>query len=357
MTEFRRRKDDGRVFPVRKKAYGISRQLAYADVQALRKDGKRARLIKTNQRLDLFAPYESVLPPAAEPMDVEKPKASTKAPAEKQILKDVEKPKASTKNTEKKIPQGKIDMLNQLGLVTKNGKPDLNNGVLNEYFSEKTRMNATIKDGKLTFVAIDPSTISLIMETMDTNLPDGYLKPVSYGTDFSMEWTKTPPPDDRRTPRFPPLDYSKDSWTVRLEGEELKNFVKALRSVDGDVIRFNLLGGTDKSSVQLCRLEDREDSHKPAVIPLDTMNASSNRIENKDVPEGWSTAERVLMPKEYITKTLTAMLGRKGYMNPTDQVLTMQFKQDYPLVLKTRRIGPNGEHIDIDGAVAPRMGE
>jgi hypothetical protein len=339
MTEFRRRKDDGRVFPVRKKAYGISRQLAYADVQALRKEGKRARLIKTNRRLDLFAPYESVLPPAAEPMDVEKPKASTKAPVEKQI------------------PQGKIDLLNQLGLVTKNGKPDLNNGVLNEYFSERTRMRATIKDGKLTFIAIDPSTISLIMETMDTNLPDGYLVPTSYGKDFSMEWVKIPPPDNRRTPRFPSLDYSKDSWTVRLEGEELKKFVKALRSVDGDVIRFNLLGGTDKSSVQLCRLEDREDSHKPAVIPLDTMNASSNHIENKDVPEGWSTAEMVLMSKEYVTKTLTAMLGRKSYMNPTDQVLTLQLKQDYPLVLKTRRIGPNGEHIEIDGAVAPRMGE
>jgi len=340
MTEFRRRKDDGRVFPVRKKAYGISRQLAYADVQALRKDGKRARLIKTNQRLDLFAPYVSDIPgsPAAEPMDVEKPRASTK-------------------NTEKKIPQEKIDMLNQLGLVTKNGKPDLNNGVLNEYFSERTRMNATIKDGKLTFVAIDPSTISLIMETMDTNLPDGYMKPVSYGKDFSMEWTKTPPPDDRRTPRFPPLDYSKDSWTVRLEGEGLKKFVKALRSVDGDVIRFNLLGGTDKSSVQLLPFENPEERGKRAVIPLDTMNASSNRIENKDVPEGWSTAESVLMPKEYVAKTLTAMLGRKGYMNPTDQVLTLQFKRDYPLVLKTRRIGPNGEHIEIDGAVAPRMGE
>jgi len=341
MTEFRRRKDDGRVFLVRKKAYGISRQLAYADVQALRKDGKRARLIKTNQRLDLFAPYVSDLPdsPAAESVDVEV------------------KPKASTKNTEEKIPQGKIDLLGQLGLVTKNGKPDLNNGVLNEYFSERTRMKATIKDGKLTFVAIDPATISVIMETMDTNLPDGYLVPTSYGKDFSMEWTKTPPPDGRLTPRFPQLDFSKDSWTVRLEGEELKKFVKTLRSVDGDVIRFNLLGGTDKSSVQLCRLENREDSYKPAVIPLDTMNASSNRIEKKDVPEGRSTAERVLMPKEYVTKTLTAMLGRREYMNPTDQVLTLQFKQDYPLVLKTRRIGPNGEHIEIDGAVAPRMEE
>jgi len=341
MTEFRRRKDDGRVFPVQKKSpFGISRQIAYADVQALRKDGKRARLIKTNQRLDLYAPYVSDIPgaPGAEPMDAEvKPKVSSKAPAENQI------------------PHGKIDLLGQLGLVTKNGKPDLNNGVLNEYFSERTRMNATIKDGKLTFVAIDPSTISLIMETMDTNLPDGYMKPVSYGKDFSMEWTKTPPPDDRRTPRFPPLDYSKDSWTVRLEGEELKKFVKALRSVDGDAIRFNLLGGTNKSSVQLCKLEDRDDSYQPAVIPIDTMNASSNRIENKDVPEGWSTAERVLMPKEYVTKTLTAMLGRKGYMSPKDQVLTMQFKRDYPLVLKTSRIGPNGEHIDIDGAVAPRM--
>jgi len=350
MTEFRRRKDDGRVFPVQKKSpFGIPKQLAYADVNALRKDGKRARLIKTNQRLDLYAPYVSDTP--SEPV----PAPATSKVEDQQPPKVNPEPKASTKNTEKKIPQGKIDLLDQLGLVTKNGKPDLNNAALMDYFSHGSRIGATILDGKLTFNSVDPYAISMISETVDTNLPDGYLEPVSYGRDFSMKFTEAPDAYMPLRVRVPKLDYSKDSWTVRLEGKQLKDFLESLRYINGDVIRFNLMGGTDKSSVQLCRVEDRVDSSSLTVVPVDTMNASSNRVENKDVPEGWNTADRVYMPKEYVDHVLTAMLGRKGYLNPTDQVLTMQFKRDYPLVLKTRRIGPNGEHIEIEGAVAPRM--
>ena len=45
-----------------KKPYGVSRELAAEEVQAMRKNGYMARLIKTNRRLDLYAPYESVLP-------------------------------------------------------------------------------------------------------------------------------------------------------------------------------------------------------------------------------------------------------------------------------------------------------
>ena len=45
-----------------KKPFGISRELAAEEVQAMRKNGYKARLIKTNRRLDLYAPYESVLP-------------------------------------------------------------------------------------------------------------------------------------------------------------------------------------------------------------------------------------------------------------------------------------------------------
>ena len=45
-----------------KKPYGVSRELAAEEVQDMRKNGQKARLIKTNRRLDLYAPYESVLP-------------------------------------------------------------------------------------------------------------------------------------------------------------------------------------------------------------------------------------------------------------------------------------------------------
>jgi len=59
MTEFRTKGKgkDRQVYPVKKKPFGIPRKLAYEDVEALRSKGERARLIKTNRKLDLYAPY------------------------------------------------------------------------------------------------------------------------------------------------------------------------------------------------------------------------------------------------------------------------------------------------------------
>ena len=65
MTEFRTKGKgkDRQVYPIKKRPpFGITRKLAYEDVLALRKEGKRARLIKTNKKLDLYAPYEAVGP-------------------------------------------------------------------------------------------------------------------------------------------------------------------------------------------------------------------------------------------------------------------------------------------------------
>ena len=68
MTEFRSKGKgkERKVYPVKKQPYGISRELAYKDVQELREKGKKARLIETNKRLDLYAPYESDLPTQAQ---------------------------------------------------------------------------------------------------------------------------------------------------------------------------------------------------------------------------------------------------------------------------------------------------
>jgi hypothetical protein len=66
MAEFRTKGKgkDRKVYPVKKKQpFGVARQLAYGEVMALRSEGQKARLIETNRRLDLYAPYKSVLPP------------------------------------------------------------------------------------------------------------------------------------------------------------------------------------------------------------------------------------------------------------------------------------------------------
>ena len=65
MTEFRSkgRGKDRKVYPVgKRKAYGVPRELAYEEVQELRKKGDKARLIETNRRKELYAAYEGVTP-------------------------------------------------------------------------------------------------------------------------------------------------------------------------------------------------------------------------------------------------------------------------------------------------------
>ena len=64
MTQFRSKGKgkNRKTYPIsERKPYGLTRNIAYSDVMALRKEGKRARLIKTNKKLDLYAPYESVI--------------------------------------------------------------------------------------------------------------------------------------------------------------------------------------------------------------------------------------------------------------------------------------------------------
>ncbi len=64
MTQFRTRGKgpNRKVYPVSKRIpYGEARKTAVAEVLRIREKGERARLIETNRRLKLYAPYESIL--------------------------------------------------------------------------------------------------------------------------------------------------------------------------------------------------------------------------------------------------------------------------------------------------------
>lgn len=70
MTEFRTKGKgkDRQVYPINKrKPFGISKELAFKDVESLRAKGDRARLIKTNRKLELYAPFVSTIQPDANP--------------------------------------------------------------------------------------------------------------------------------------------------------------------------------------------------------------------------------------------------------------------------------------------------
>ena len=74
MTEFRSKgKGSGRkVYPLRKVPYGVDREIAFRDVEFLRAGGSRARLVNTNRKLHLYAPYVSALEINREARDEER---------------------------------------------------------------------------------------------------------------------------------------------------------------------------------------------------------------------------------------------------------------------------------------------
>ncbi len=50
------------------------------------------------------------------------------------------------------------------------------------------------------------------------------------------------------------------------------------------------------------------------------------------------------------------MIGRNEIRNPKNEhLLVLNVKSDYPMEMRTRRIGDDGSHIEAIGLVAPRV--
>ncbi|MBX8640686.1 MAG: hypothetical protein KIS29_10165 [Thermoplasmata archaeon] len=347
MTEFRTKGKgkERKIYPVKKRqAFGVPRNLAYDEVQELRKQGKRARLIKTNQRLDLYAPYEGMLLQES---------SATAKPARAPEPVSVTTENAAGPSKQRNISYGdKVDVRELIGIDNLRGKLNLNSEDLKMFFSSGN-MKITIDNGTLTFISVDPSHVAMIQETMETNLPNGYLDPTSYGKEFSTEWMNNPPKSGTNL-RWPSLDYEQDSWDVRLEGDQLRPFLNFLQKTKDDTVRFSLEGDTKKASVGIYRSVDDPDSYKPKRELIETVSAVSSR-QPRDVPSGWVTSEKATFATEYLRSTIRTMLGRNEFQNPKEAVLTLRMKRDYPVEFSTRKIGPNGEHIEVKGIIAPRM--
>ena len=389
MTEFRTKGKgkERQVYPIQKrKPFGIPRKLAYEEVMALRKQGKKARLIKTNQRLDLYAPYEGIIPdePASQPQTsvaTEERKFSSYEEIENafgmntsdaqawadvhpdrltgKLREEVERfdGNASEKNQtgSREVSFGdRVDVRELLGIDNSKGKLNLNNDDLKMFYGKDSQMKITADNGKLTLLSVDPSHVAMIQETMETDLPNGYLEPVYYGKDFTTEWMNSTPAGSGNV-RYPKVDYDKDSWTVRLEGNQLRSLLNMLQKSKEDIVKFRLEGDSKKASVQILNMISDIESPRPKEELVESVSAVSNRpfIDNK--PTGWDTSEKAVFATEYLRSTIRTMLGRNEFQNPKVSVLTMRLKPDYPIEMETRRIGPNGEHIEVKGIVAPRM--
>ena len=383
MTDFRSKGKgkDRKVYPVgsKKQPYGVSRKLAYGEVEALRNDGKRARLIKTNQKLDLYAPYESSLPGSSvgtteDRIDGMKfssyeqiERALNCTTSDAQAWAEVHPDQLAGKlkeeydmfqaalNGKPKVQQrehGKIkdgDWIDPVGMVgfrNSKGNMDANKSDLDNYFSKDALMSARVSGGKLEFGTVDSARISMIIETVETDLPDGYYYPLEVDGQLKMEYRKNKDGTQKEF-RKPKLDFdAPDSFLIRLEGENLSKFLDYLRHSKEDALRIDMNGDSKSSSATISeKYSDPNGDRKQRMIETVTS------VTNSNVP----VQTRVSVPVEFMRSTIRTMLGRGEFNNPKNAVLTLNLRNDYPVDIKTRKTGPNNEHIELEGLVAPRI--
>ena len=345
MTEFRTRGKgkERKVYPVKKRqAFGVSRNLAYDEVQALREQGKRARLIQTNRTLNLYAPYEAMVNPNA-PAPPE-PVAMQQGPANTQSTEpNVKTP--SVKNPSAGMDAEYRSALESLGILSGNGKLNMNMSEFREYFHDDA--NITVQNGIMTLRSVDPAYVSMMEETLETNLPDGDYAIVLDGKSASLKMLQAGDLPPRRV-KLPALSYGDDSWRVRLEGESLSKFIGALKG--DEQIQFRML----KNQVEVYRLgTDQEGKRKKEIIeavPADTNWEYTGDIHAREAPEIRST-----FSSEYTGEMIRAMMGRKLSRNPGPAVLTLDLRQDYPMTMSTRKLGPGNSRIEAKGIIAPRI--
>lgn len=124
MTEFRSKGKgkDRKVYPMKRQPYGVSRKLALEEVQALRQGGKRARLIKTSQTRDLYAPYEGIMPPSmVSPQPSGIPEDKTVEPSTGPIQPPAESMLSAAETSKKALELAKRYKLDPTA-ITKKGK-------------------------------------------------------------------------------------------------------------------------------------------------------------------------------------------------------------------------------------------
>ena len=345
MTEFRSRGKgkDRQVYPVNKqKAYGVARQLAYEDVVKLRDHGKRARLIRTNQKLDLYAPYESTLPGPS----IGQP--STPAMVKNTTPEKENKPHQEQQGSQRNnlTPGQEVDLNGILGILSPKGTPNLTLKDKKRYFDEGL-VGGRIEDGDLTFTSVDPERISMIKEAIPTDLPDGYLSSAVVDGNFKLYWSPTPP--EHKPMKYPQLSYEPEkTWTVRLEGQSLSEFLSYLKNPVNDSTRIALEGNAKKASVSIGYRYFNEDASSSTFKDVETVNAVTGNLSD-------SNNGGVSLPTEYLRSSIKALLGNREFNKPGATMIQLSIKQDYPIMIKTRRVGPNGEHIEAEALIAPRM--
>lgn len=339
--------EKGKTRPItkRKNAFGVPRELAYSEVESLRRQGKRARLIKTNTRLDLYAPYESVIP--------DKPAAAVSEPA----VNASEPEKQETASHIGTIAQEKSHALKLIGLLNDNGKLQMSNEQLRDFFNDA---KISVKNGEMHYMSVDPSHVVMIEETLPTSLPDGFYH-IEQGENksFTLESGVDPAAERFRTPQ---LDYSKNSWKAQIDGNDLVKLMDFLKKSSKDdpfsqTVTFRMNGNrllvTGFNEKAAGRERELRDSHSPDENTVTILEMHAQPSGGPETNDGkWHTAN---FSRDVLGVMLKTMMARRSIKSDNGSSIVLNLREDYPLNAMTRRLGPHGEKVEAIGLIAPRM--
>jgi hypothetical protein len=296
MTEFRTKGKgkDRQVYPIKKRQpFGVTRKLAYEDVLALRKEGKRARLIKTNKKLDLYAPYEAVGP--------DSPQENTENNPE-------------PVNSQKDASSGPLT-INEVEKVKSTMAP-----LITRHFSP---LSIYSKDGKTYAVSIDDAHIMMLYATLNGQV-SGEENPVgqkiripalSYEDSNSAQFTLG---KDQQMDLLRELREHKDATDVVIHKPE------------GSHDTYLFLRGEDRETGSLIILGD------PIRLPIQNPNRETITTH---------------LPPDYIKRSLND-LRKISRENKFSGSLFVRARSDYPIEMSAG----NGD-VQYTSLVAPRMSE
>lgn len=342
MTEFRTKGKgkNRKIYPVKRKAYGVPRELAYKDVEKLRAEGDRARLIKTNKRLDLYAPYESVLPPG----DTEEKLPNKKFSSYEEIEEEFGMSRGDA--------QGWADV-----------HPDMLEGDVKE---DVEQFNSVVRSAKEKDKSQNPgSTTVLDIQKMRDGLSQAVkgkewsgIKPEMYSQNGEVFTTLTnsshtvmiyekmegtAPSDDSHTFKVPAVAYpDAESGNIAVDGDSRKDLIRMIAEARK----------TRKGSEPIVYFTTPEHSQETYIgvfysetdmvgKPIKIWNRTSTHTNVQDVILGTYLAEAM--------RAVNKMDKSLGVKNGS---LTLEYKSDFPL-----RISSGNGKVSTNALIAPRVSE
>ncbi|MFP3257320.1 MAG: hypothetical protein RXO36_05935 [Candidatus Nanopusillus acidilobi] len=224
--------------PIRpRKPFGVSREKALRDVEKLREMGLRARLIETNRKHKLYAPYKATIDEEENSITENESKTQKNETREETKIKKENEVKTEEKTLENR--DYAIGVLRALGFLKPlEDKLNITQNEINQFFTPtkdgKIHNLIEINDDYIKYLSTDESgTITIKKITPnDMHLENGKYELYYDESDNSLKFKKIKPDDTRPLPKeFSYTDYGINGITLRLDEGTYKDIIDELNKL------------------------------------------------------------------------------------------------------------------------------